>query len=263
VGIGFSLEIGDGVQAIYDYVDLCWRTVLAGGTVLLLMKLILQIIFLVRHWFLFTALLFGLVLFALNWVFKEQNKAHKYSRDALLFVSVLCVTLYVILPVCVASASYLSQKITEPLIDEAQEGFSKLEKDMTPEVMHDKFFPEQDKKDESFLSKLDFSAKIAQSKTVLRKITVWIKKTTKDFAIWTIKLISAYIFDCIVFPYAFLIVAYGLTKGLLVYVFGKSQSTTMKEDMEKVIKKYFLKKGDVKTETPSLPAPPEGEHAAE
>ena len=34
VGIGFNLEIGDIVQSVYDYVDIAWKTALAGGAVL-------------------------------------------------------------------------------------------------------------------------------------------------------------------------------------------------------------------------------------
>ena len=42
VGIGFNLEIGDIVQSVYDYVDIAWKTALAGGTFLLITRLSLE-----------------------------------------------------------------------------------------------------------------------------------------------------------------------------------------------------------------------------
>ncbi len=245
VGIGFSLEIGDAVQSIYDYVDTAWKTVMAGSAILLLMKLALSTIQTVGHWFLFTALLFSLVLFLLNWIMPKKNRAHHLLREALLFSSVMCVALYLILPVSVGMASFLSKKITQPLISEAQEGFKTLEKEVAPETIHEKFFPAQAKKNDSIFSKLELQNLIVESKAVLIRIGRWLKKLTKDFAHWTIYLIAGYMFDCIVFPYAVLILAYALTKGLLIYVFGKTSSQTVKEDIESVMKKYFGKNADV------------------
>ena len=54
VGVGFNLEVGDIVQSVYDYVDVAWKTALAGGTILLLIQLILQTIQLFDHWCLFS-----------------------------------------------------------------------------------------------------------------------------------------------------------------------------------------------------------------
>ena len=42
VGIGFSFQVGDLVQSVYDYVNIAWKTVLAGGTVLLITRLALE-----------------------------------------------------------------------------------------------------------------------------------------------------------------------------------------------------------------------------
>ena len=50
VGIGFSLEVGDLVQSVYDYVNIAWKTVLAGGTILLITRLALDGVTLVDHW---------------------------------------------------------------------------------------------------------------------------------------------------------------------------------------------------------------------
>ena len=50
VGIGFNLQLGDVVQSVYDYVDIAWKTALAGGTVILLTRLMLKSVRLIDHW---------------------------------------------------------------------------------------------------------------------------------------------------------------------------------------------------------------------
>ena len=49
VGIGFSLQVGDLVQSVYDYVNIAWKTVLAGGTILLMTRLALEGVTLMDH----------------------------------------------------------------------------------------------------------------------------------------------------------------------------------------------------------------------
>ena len=49
VGIGFSLQVGDLVQSVYDYVNIAWKTVLAGGTILLMTRLALDGVSLIDH----------------------------------------------------------------------------------------------------------------------------------------------------------------------------------------------------------------------
>ena len=53
IGVGFNLQVGDIAQSIYDYVDVAWKAALAGGTVLLLIRLILQAMQLIDQWCLF------------------------------------------------------------------------------------------------------------------------------------------------------------------------------------------------------------------
>ena len=42
VSIAFNLQVGDIVQSIYDYVDIAWKSALAGCTILFLMRMVLQ-----------------------------------------------------------------------------------------------------------------------------------------------------------------------------------------------------------------------------
>jgi len=63
----------------------------------------------------------------------------------------------------------------------------------------------------------------------------WLKEITSDFAIWSIKLIAGYLFDCVIFPLAFFVLLYLLTKGLLAYVFDISRRQSLKEDLSSIL----------------------------
>jgi len=240
VGIGFNLEVGDIVQSIYDYVDVAWKTALAGGTILLLIQLILQTIQLFDHWCLFSLLLIALLLFSLSRFFPGRKRLNRILKECLLFVSVLTVALYIILPVSIAGAAFLSRQITRPLVEEAQQGFESLQQDLSPQALNERFFPESEKED-SLWSRLDFNAKLQNSKAAIREMAEYLEEITEDFAVWTIKIIAGYLFDCIIFPVAFFIAVYILAKNLLAYAIGIRRDYTIREDFEAVVAKYYGK----------------------
>ncbi len=237
VGVGFNLEVGDVVQSIYDYVDVAWKTALAGGTILLLMRLVLQTIQLVDHWFLFLAFAVAFFLFLLDWVLPKQKNTHRILKEFLLFLTVLAIGVYFILPVSISGAAFLSNKITRPLVAEARHGFESLQSDLRPEALNERFFPDENK-EASLWSRLDFMEKLDNSKVAIVKMMKWVEQITHDFATWTIKLIAGYLFDCIVFPLAFFVVVYLLTRCLLSYVFGFSRSHLLREDLLAALKQY-------------------------
>jgi len=68
LGVGFGLQVGDIVQAAYDYVDIAWRTVLAGTVILFGTKYLLEAAALVDQWFLVLTLCFALSLSLLQWL---------------------------------------------------------------------------------------------------------------------------------------------------------------------------------------------------
>jgi len=240
VGVGFNLEVGDIVQSIYDYVDVAWKTALAGGTILLLIQLVLQTIQLFDHWCLFSLLLIALSLFSLNWLFPMNKRLNRILKECLLFVSVLTVALYIILPVSIAGAAFLSKQITRPLVEEAQQGFESLQQDLSPQALNRRFFPESEN-DGSLLSWLDFRAKIQNCKAAIIEMAEYLEKITKEFAVWTIKIIAGYLFDCIIFPVAFFIAVYILAKNLLAYAIGIRRDCTIREDFEAMLSRYYGK----------------------
>ena len=96
VGIGFNLEIGDIVQAVYDYVDVAWKTALAGGTVLLMTRLCLEAVALMDHWCLAVMLLGALIYLIFTWFFAGCLRTTRMALEMTLFLFVLTVNLYVI-----------------------------------------------------------------------------------------------------------------------------------------------------------------------
>lgn len=240
IGVGFNLEVGDIAQSIYDYVDVAWKTALAGGTVLLLIQLMLQTMQLIDHWCLFALLLVALSLLLLRWFFPKQERLNRILREALMFVSVLTTAFYMILPLSIAGAAFLSKQITQPLVTEAQQGFESLQEELTPRALNERFFPGS-QSDDSLWSYLDLRAKLQNSKEAIIKMAQYVKEITEDSAIWTIKIIAGYLFDCIIFPLAFFVVGYILTKNLLAYVIGIRREHSVRKDFEMILAKYYGK----------------------
>ncbi len=238
VGVGFSLEIGDIVQAVYDYVDVAWRVTLAGGTVLLLTRIILQALQAVDQWFLVAALGLWLAAFLTRWLAPSYGKPLRIFRECLLFVGSITIALYLLLPVSIRGASYLSARITGPLIEEAHAGFAGVQADLSPRALGERFFPDAGD-DESLWARLDLREKLANSKQAMADLGEWFEESSEDFAIWTIQLIAGYVFDCVVFPLSFLFAVYLLTRALLGYLLGLSRRQALREDLEAVLGRYF------------------------
>jgi len=240
IGIGFNLQVGDVAQSVYDYIDVAWRTALAGGTVLLLIRLILQSMELIDHWCLFALLLVAGSLSLSNWFFPKEKRINRYLKECLLFVSVLTAAFYIILPISIAGAAFLSKQITQPLVEEAQQGFESLQEELSPHALNERFFPDS-QGDDSLWSRLDFKAKLQNSRDAIVQMAEYLKEITKDFAVWTIKIIAGYLFDCIIFPLAFFVVVYIFTKNLLAYAIGVERDYAVRKDFETILSKYYKK----------------------
>jgi len=216
VGIGFNLEIGDIVQAVYDYVDVAWKTALAGGTILLMTRMCLEAVTLIDHWCL-AAMLFGVGIFLLfRWFLGGYGRTIQMFREATLFLVVLTLILYMILPISITGASFLSRKITQPMIEKTQTGFEEIHKEFSPGSLNKGFFPE-DIKEGSLFPGFDFKAKYESTKERIQYIGAYFKDKTRHMAILTLKLVAGYVFDCIIFPLTFFVVLYLFTKSLVTF----------------------------------------------
>ncbi len=234
IGVGFNLQVGDIAQSIYDYVDIAWKSALAGGTVLLLIRLMLQTVQLLDHWCLFALVVMGLALFLRYWIFPKHERLNRLFKEGFLVACILTAALYLILPISIAGASFLSKQITVPLVEEAYQGFECLQHDLSPQALNERFFPDG-QGDDSLWSRFDLKAKIQHSRSAVMEMVEYLKRITDDFAVWTIKILAGYLFDCLIFPLAFFIIVYIITKNFLVYVIGIRRSDWIRKDVEKIL----------------------------
>jgi hypothetical protein len=226
ISLGIGIEVGNIVQAAYDYVDLAWRTVLISSVVLLGTQYILQTSGLVDQWFLTATLLVFFVLWLLNTWLPHKNGLKNLFRDISLVLTLFTVILYLVLPLSVAGGRLLSKAITAKPMLEAETGFSTFQKDVFPE---------------SGDAKAGFWSKVTGAKDKIANAVKIITTKTSELIIWVLKLIAGYLFDCVVFPLLLFVVLFWLSKFLIRYFFDIQKQRTLKEDLETVLHKFFPK----------------------
>ncbi len=237
IGIGFNIEVGDFVQPIYDYVDIAWRTSLAGGIIILLTRLVLQTTAMIDHWCLCLMFLTIFSILIQQWYFTNYYKSFRIVKEVTLFITILAVTLYLILPVTITGASFISKKITGPLISESQKGFSGMKDDFSPAKLDQQFFSDYHSKNTSWLSKIDRNTNPEKIKQNMEKMEAYFAEKTRNISILAVKLIAGYLFDCIIFPAAFFLVIFGFTRAMIRYAFVLKRNFVVNEDIEVLIKK--------------------------
>ena len=205
IGVGFGLEIGDVVQAAYDYVDIAWRTVLAAGVILLGTTLLLETASLLNHWLLVLALVTVTLTVVTHGSPPRLPRTHRTLRELALFMTVLTTVFYLILPLSVSGGAYLSRKITAPLIEEAESGLSSLREEL---------FSEDHTTDDGILSRWN------RTKEQLNQMGSYLKEKASELVVWILKLIAGYLFDCLFFPLALFLLLVWFTKLTARSAFG-------------------------------------------
>ena len=226
ISLGIGIEVGNIVQAVYDYVDLAWRTVLLSSVVLLGTRYILQTSGLVDQWFLSATLLMFLMQWLIRWWLPHKNGLKNLFRDISLILTLFTLLLYIVLPLSVAGGRVLSKTITAKPMMEAEAGFSKLQEDIFPD---------------STTGKTSLWSKITNTKDRIMHAVKMISTKTSELSIWALKLIAGYLFDCIVFPLLLFVVLFWLTKFLVRYFFDIQKQQTLREDLEAILQKFFSK----------------------
>lgn len=220
VGIGFQLELGDVVQPVYDYVDMAWKAALAGGTIIMVMQLALTGLDLIARWVL-TALLFSLLLWYIaGQVRPQQAWLPTFLRESSRFLTSLCLAFYLFLPLSVTAAAVLSDQITRPVVEQSHKELQNFGQNLAPEKLQQEFF---DGSSFAGLGALDFKEKISRVKQGIGELTVYLKDETGRLAGVTLKLIAAYLFDCILFPLFFGVILMTMAKSGVHYVFDLSR----------------------------------------
>lgn len=222
VGVGFNLEVGDVVQSVYDYVDIAWKTALMGGTVLLLTQLLLQAVGLINHWCLALSALFLLGIRIQMILPQTKDSPSLLLRNLFSMFTVLTVTLYVIFPVSIQGAAWLSGKITNPLMTEARDGFITVKKDLTVDKLTQRLFPEDENAGSSWMEQLNLKGQFEKAKRHLIALGNYLTQKAEEIAVWTIKLIAGYLFDCLIFPATFFILLYLFTRFSFQYLLNMS-----------------------------------------
>jgi len=239
IGLGFNLQVGDVVQAAYDYIDIAWKTALAGGTILLITRLVLESIVMLDQWCLVLLLGSWAILLVCRWYRPNLTNGIYFLKENLLFWAVLTTTLYLVLPLAITGASLLSKTITGPMIQASQDGFAALQEEITAERLNQKLFPEDDPANSSVFSALDINATLEKTRARLKVLGAFFKERTYALAEMTIKFIAGYLFDCIIFPLTFFLILYLFSKGMIRYLLGTRRSNLMRAEMERLFKTYY------------------------
>ncbi|MBI5552211.1 MAG: hypothetical protein HY911_11950 [Desulfobacterales bacterium] len=217
VGVGVQVELGDAVQPAYDYVDTAWKAAMAGASIIALMKLVLQGLTLIDHWVLFAALVLWLAYFPALWWFPRGAALQKILGRAGRFTVTLCAMLYLLLPLTIAGAALLSQRITAPLVESSHDQLKTLGQALAPERIQEKFFPQES---ETSSSLFDLKEKIAQMGQGVKALMAYLKLESERMAALTIRLMAAYLFDCILFPLVFGLILMTMIKSGVQTVFA-------------------------------------------
>ena len=220
VGIGFNLELGDIVQPVYDYVDIAWKAALAGGSIIVGMQLALESLTLIDHWSL--AGLFFLLAAKLlcSWLWPQRSGLHQGMREAVRFTTTLTVACYLLLPLSVIGAAALSHHITRPMIEASHEELKRIEEELSPRQVNQSSLA--DLAEES-LTNPSLKQKISETSAGIKKLISFLKTETDRIAALTLKLIAAYLFDCILFPLLFGLILITMIKGGVHYFFDLSR----------------------------------------
>jgi hypothetical protein len=226
IGVGFGIQVGDAVQAAYDYVDIAWRTVLLSATILLGTQYILKVAELASKWFLVTTLVVALFMHLTRWFFVNLRTVRRASRDICLLLTVLTVSLYILLPLSVSGGRVLSQRITAPSLKESEAGFTNFRTDLFPE---------------SEAGKDGLFSKISAAKDKLKQIIKYLTVKTQDLSLWVLKMIAGYLFDTLVFPLLLFVFLVWFTRLIARYLFQIQREQTLKEDLEAIARKVYSK----------------------
>lgn len=238
IGVTARVEVGDFVQPVYDYVDIAWRTLLYGSVALLGTQFVLEAVGLIDSYVLGVVLVVAAVSFFIAGLFPHWRKIRVILRDLLAVSVVSVLALYLLLPLSIWGASHLSRIITAPEIAEAEQGFLRTQQHL---------FPEQAHPQPGWLEKFKATSQW------LDMVAEHLGKQTRDFVLWTVKLIAGYVFDCIVFPASLFYLLLWLTRGMMRYVFQSNFQRSLSDDFRKI---FAIARAGGQESTDSAPSCP-------
>ena len=225
ISVGFStqLHIGGLVQSVYDYVDIAWKTLLAGSGILLGMRYILDALSLIDSPALALTLAILLFMLILKWYFPTALRSYRLTRDLALIMTIITLSIYLVVPLSISGASLLSRQITAPSIIEAQKGVDSIKLEL---------FPDDGGPDKGLYERL------ASAKEQVEDAALYFKVRAKKMTVWIIKIITGYVFDCIIFPLLLFVLLFWLLKSGASYVFGINREEDFRKDLHEMLSQY-------------------------
>lgn len=247
VGVGFSLEVGDAIQSIYDYVDLAWRTTLGGSVILLLTRLVCEAVRLYGHGFL-AGFLFLAAFHSLAAGLAPERWRNAFRRPTAILLTIV-ITMYLVLPLSVFAAARLSEGITSPLIDDALGTFEKTRKDLN---LEDATSGQAKTEEGGWFSPLrEITGMVAGAKDKFLGLIEVVRKRTEDMARSTIRLIAGYLFDCLIFPAVLFLLLSTVARSLLQQLPGLSRDEGLRRELAALLAR-------MPSATPTGPSQPQG-----
>ena len=230
VGVSTQLRIGGLVQSAYDYVDIAWKTLLAGTGVLLGLGYLLDALALIDGPFLTATLFILLIMLLFKWFLPSALRSYRLTRDLALVMTLITLSFYLLVPFSISGAAILSTYITAPSINEAQANMVFMKRQLFPEYIASP--------DEGIYGQLK------GAKEHIEKVATYLKERAGDMIVWVIKIITGYIFDCIVFPLLLFLILFKLVKTVAAYGFGVNREEDFRKDLYHMLEKYYGKRGD-------------------
>lgn len=225
LGSGASIEAGDAVKAVYDLVDWLWRTSFLGGIMLTAMRTALQLSALISPWALgLGAILIACCALTFNSLRQKPIFLMFYNGAILtFFVFLLC---QIAVPFSVWGASKLSCLLTAQVAQEAEQNFRS-------------FGTVFDRQADETLS--SYGKRLASG---LPEIYKSCKENLHKLVVSGIKYVTAYLFDCLIFPILMFHIIKQLLLAFLNYFFKPVDKENFNTWLESVFQnKPLLKAG--------------------
>jgi hypothetical protein len=216
VGVGFNLELGDVIQPVYDYVDMAWKAALAGGSILVGMQLALKGLGLVDHWVLAAGLFFALLQVLAAFCLPGWRRLQDGLSEAVRFGATTSVALYLLLPLSVTAAAALSNQITRPMLEAAQEELRQIDAQIRPRHLNQDVLADMA---EEGLSGPSLKTRLTDTAAGIKMLIGFLKTRTEKVAALAFRLIAAYVFDCVLFPLFFGLVFMTMLRSGVRYFF--------------------------------------------
>lgn len=198
LGVNATLQVGDVVQAVYDYIHIAWKTVLAGAVILWGIKNLLAATTQYDQLFLTITLVVLLTAVVLGWLAPSRTRLLGLIKEVCGILALVTAMCYLLLPFSLYGASVLSQKITQPAALEAEKSIIAVQKQL-----------DRHNAPESLWSTVE------NLQAYINTVSGYLQGRLQHITVSIIKIIAGYLFDCIVFPLGLFLLLFWITRTIL------------------------------------------------